>query len=186
MKRILFIMTLLLPLAAIAQNGQCIGCSKQLTKYEMLINEAAGTIMKIVDTDKNRLLVSSGALETGIRTVKFGESFYFLKMEQRETLSSSSELALIGYDDLVSINEALQTLVAEIKKDKTSRPEYLENKYITDDGFEVGYTVSKGEAHWFIKLERNSTNVIYINNKDNLVKFFKDAQSKIEALGTVE
>lgn len=37
----------------------------------------------------------------------------------------------------------MTTLKAEVEKDIAANPDYLENKFVTVDGFQVGYYVSK-------------------------------------------
>ena len=47
----------------------------------------------------------------------------------------------------------LAKLVAEADTDCSANPDYLENRFVTNDGFEIGYYVSKGKASWYMKLE---------------------------------
>lgn len=42
----------------------------------------------------------------------------------------------------------LAKLVAEADTDCSANPDYLENRFVTNDGFEIGYYVSKGKANW--------------------------------------
>ena len=83
---------------------------------------------------------------------------------------------------MVEINKALSKLVSEVDSDCAKNPDYLENKFRTTDGFEVGYYVKKGMANWYMKLERYTSSTVFINSKEALVEAFKNAQVKIEEL----
>ena len=90
---------------------------------------------------------------------------------------------MIEYNDLVEINRALTRLVSEVDTDIADNPDYLENKFKTVDGFEIGYYVSKGKTdNWYIRLERYSESTVFIKNKEVLVEAFFNAQKKIEEL----
>lgn len=59
----------------------------------------------------------------------------------------------------------------------------MENKFITEDGFQVGYYVSKGKAYSYIKLERyGSDATLFIDDGDVIETAFTDAKNKIEEL----
>lgn len=184
MNKLLLAIALIFPLASSAQQKQYHKCSDRMTKYETLASQATSTMMKIVDTERNRLLVSSDALETSIRTVNFGMEYYYFRLEQKATSSEHGDMAMIEYGDVVDINNAIETMLHDYKFDKAARQDYIENKYITEDGFEVGYVISKNDSYWFVKLNWHSNNIITMNTKDNLVKVFKNAQIKMEALQT--
>lgn len=89
---------------------------------------------------------------------------------------------MIEYSDLVEINKALAKLVTEVDADCAVDPDYLENRFITDDGFQIGYYVSKGKASWYLKLERYSNSTVFIKNAAELTTNFTAAQKKIEEL----
>ena len=89
---------------------------------------------------------------------------------------------MIEYSDLVEINKALVTLSASVDSDLQANPDYLENKFRTEDGLEVGYYISNGKANWFIKLERYSNSTVFPKNQDEIINSFSEAQTKIEEL----
>ena len=67
--------------------------------------------------------------------------------------------------------------------DLSSVSDYLENKFITEDGFQVGYYVSKGKVSWYMQLENyGSGNTAFIKNYDTLINTFKLGKEKIEEL----
>ena len=184
MKKILLAMVMFLPLAIFAQED----AKKQMTKFEEFTSKT-GVIVKFIDTEMPNLSLSQsyGAstgirkLTTAIRIIKGDSDAYFYRLEKAASSSSLSQIAMIEYSDLVEINKALIKLASEVDNDVASNPDYLENKFKTVDGFEVGYYVSNGKAHWFLKLERYSRNTVFVKNQEDLIEAFKNAQSKIEA-----
>jgi len=165
-------------MATYAQNDDA---KKKLTKFEEFTSKT-GSIVKFEDVSLPRLSLSFGSLETGIRTIKSGTKAYFYRLEKGETSSSIAKIAMIEYSDLVEINKALVKLSSEVDSDIAANPDYLENKFRTVDGFEVGYYVSSGKANWFLKLERYSSSTVFLKNQNNLIDAFKEAQTKIEEL----
>ena len=178
MKKLLVVMAMLLPLATFAQNTEDV---KKLTKFEEFSSKT-GSIVKFVDVKMPRISLSWGSLDARIRTIKSGNNAYFYRLEKPETSSSTAKIAMIEYSDLVEINKALAKLVSEVDADVASNPDYLENKFRTVDGFEVGYYVSKGEANWYLKLERYSSSTVFVKNQTLVIDAFKNAQAKIEEL----
>ena len=179
MKRLFFVlMAMTLPLTVFSQSDD----AKKLTKFEEFTSKT-GSIVKFVDVTLSRIPLSySGSLETGIRTIKSGADAYFYRIEKPETSSSASRIAMIEYSDLVEINKALTKLSSEVEADCAAKPDYLENKFRTVDGFEVGYYVSKGSASWFMKLERYSSSTVFVKSQDVIIDAFNAAQAKIEEL----
>lgn len=177
MRKWFFILALIIPIVSLAQNDS----EKKLTKFESFTSKT-GSIVKFYDVNLPRLPMTYGSLETGIRTIKSGTTAYFYRIERGETSSSSARIAMIEYSDLVEINKALVKLSSEVEKDIEDNPDYLENKFKTVDGFEVGYYVSKKEAHWFLKLERYTSSTAFIKDQSVLIDAFKNAQTKIEEL----
>ena len=178
MKKVLFFIAMLIPMVSFAQKADD---AKKLTKFEEFTSKT-GTIVKFVDVNLPRLRLNYGSLETGIRTIKKTPNSYFYRLEKGETSTSNARIAMIEYSDLVEINKALDVLASEIDSDMASSPYYLENKFRTVDGFEIGYYISKGAVSWFMKLERYSNSTVFPSDRMSLITAFKDAQSKIEEL----
>lgn len=179
MKKLLVILALMMPVALFAQSD----AEKKLTKFEQFTSKT-GRISKFVDVKMPNIPQSfMGSLETSIRTLMGEQSnSYFYRIEQGETQRSVSHIAMIEYSDLVEINKALTKLVSEVEADCAANPDYLENRFITEDGFQIGYYVSKGKASWYLKLERYSNSTVFIKNAEALTSNFPEAQKKIEEL----
>lgn len=177
MKKVLIALAMMMPLVAFAQDDS----EKQQTKFEQLASKT-GKLSKFVDVKMPRL----GYLETSIRTV-LGEqeNKYFYRIEKPETSTTNERIAMIEYSDLVEINKALTKLLSQVDADCNSNPDYLENRFITEDGFRIGYYVDNGKANWFIRLERYGKSTVFIK-KEELAKNFPLAQQKIEELKATE
>ena len=157
MKKLFLIMAMLLPLISFAEDD----AKKQMTKFEEFSSKT-GVIVKFVDTTLPNLPVSYSTLKTGIRTIKRGtDNAYFYRLEEPETSRSVSHIAMIEYSDLVEINKAISRLVTDVDADVATNPDYLENKFRTSDGFEIGYYVSKQKPQWYIKLERYTSSTVF-------------------------
>jgi hypothetical protein len=62
-------------------------------------------------------------------------------------------------------------------------PDYLENKFVTSDGFSLGCYVSKGELVWYAVLEKYSSDcTIFLKNVETIVNTLNNAKNKIELL----
>ncbi len=181
MKKILFIFAMMLPLASFAQQSD--SSAEKLTKFEQFTSKT-GRISKFIDIKMPNLSLSFiGSLEASIRMLLGdGKKHYFYRIEEQETSRSLAHIAMIEYADLVEINKALNILAGEVVADCNSNPDYLENRFITEDGFQIGYYVSKGKATWYLKLERYKNSTVFIKNAEVLTKNFPAAQQKIEEL----
>ena len=179
MKKIILLLALMMPFASFAQNEP----EKQLTKFEQFSSKT-GRISKFVDVNMPKIPLSfMGSLQTGIR-ILMGENSnsYFYRIEEAETSRSVAHIAMIEYSDLVEINKALAILVNEVDADCAANPDYLENKFISEDGFQIGYYVNKGNASWYLKLERYGNSTVFIKNAEALTSAFPAAQQNIEEL----
>jgi len=179
MKKLIIVLAMMMPIASFAQSES----EKKLTKFEQFTSKT-GRISKFVDVKMPNIPESfMGSLDTSIRTLMGEESnSYFYRIEERETSRSVAHIAMIEYSDLVEINKALAKLVSEVDADCSANPDYLENRFITEDGFQIGYYVSKGKASWYLKLERYSNSTVFIKNAEALTTNFPAAQKKIEEL----
>jgi hypothetical protein len=141
-----------------------------------------GTFSKFIDTQLPNLKLSYGSVETRVRKLISGtESLYFYQIEKKGQYSNST--ASIEYSDLVEVIKALKTLKQDVEKDVASTPDYLENKFITVDGFQVGYYVDKGKSSWYIKLEKyGSDNTLFVKDGVSIESAFDEAKVKIEEL----
>ncbi len=90
---------------------------------------------------------------------------------------------MIEYSDLIELNKAFARLLSEVDDDVKLRTEYnyLENKYVTNDRFKLGYYIEKRKAKWFVKFAPNIPS-FRITYQKEFCKLLKDAQEKIEQI----
>lgn len=155
---------------------------KAETKMEAFASKT-GTIVKFIDTKLSDIKLSYGSVaETRIRKIISGaETRFYYQIENQGKYSSST--ASIDYTDLLEIIKAIKSLKSDVDKDVALNPDYLENKFTTTDGFQVGYLVNKGKTSWYLRLEKyGSDNTIFVKDGDGIETAFTDAKNKIEEL----
>ena len=149
------------------------------TKMDAFVSKT-GTITKFTDLFLPNLKTSYEVAEARIRKVNSGlTTSYFFQIQK--TGKYSNPTASIEYSDLLEVIKALKTLMLEVDKDLANKSDYLENKFVTVDGFQVGYYVSKEKATWYLKLEKyGSETTVFINDVVTLETAFNEAKTKIE------
>ncbi len=180
MKKILTILTLLITSCTFSQDIKK-GSEKEKTKMESFASKT-GVITKFTDSKLSNLKSSYAVAKTRVRKINSGNNVrYFYQIEKPGKYSSST--AFIEYSDLVEVIKAFNSLKSEVDNDIATSPDYLENKFITEDGFQLGYFVSKGKATWYIKLEKyGSDNTLFIKDLEKIESNFLEAKNKIEEL----
>lgn len=151
------------------------------TKIDVFSSKT-GTIIKFNDTKLPNLKTSFGVAETRVRKIISGTSVAFFYQISKEGKYNNST-ASIEYSDLIEVLKAIKTLKREVEQDISQDPDYLENKFVSEDGFEVGYYVSKRKATWYIKLDKyGSDNTLFISDGDTIDEAFASAKNKIDEL----
>jgi hypothetical protein len=179
MKITLTVLALLITTISFSQD---IKKESEKTKMETFASKT-GVITKFTDTNLENLKSSFGnVVETRIRKLNSGDNdIYFYQIEKTGKYGSST--ASIEYSDLLEVIKAFNSLKAEVDKDVSANPDYLENKFVTEDGFQLGYYVVKGKSTWYIRLEEyGSDKTIYIKDLDKIESNFNEAKNKIEEL----
>lgn len=141
-----------------------------------------GTITKFIDTKLPYLKASFGSAETRIRKISNGAvSAYFYQISKEGKYSNTT--ASIEYTDLIEVLKALKALQNEVNNDILANPDYLENKFVTVDGFQVGYYIDKGTVHWYVRLEKYGSDVtLFIDKYETIETTFSEAKNKIDSL----
>jgi hypothetical protein len=139
-------------------------------------------LQSLSDNKLPNLSASYGAAETRVRKIINGTATaYFYQITKEGKYSNS--VASIEYSDLLELLKAVKVLKGEVINDIAANSDYRENKFVTVDGSQVGYYVSKGKANWYIKLEKQgSDNTLFIDNGDTIETALTDAKSKIDEL----
>lgn len=154
---------------------------KLITKMD-LYNSKTGSIIKFTDTKISWIKTISGSVEARVRKVQSGgnpDYFYQIIKQGKYTNSTAS----IEYSDLLEVMKAIALLREELKKDIISKPNYLENKFVTNDGFYIGYFINEGDISWYLKLDKySSDSTIFLESIDSFDVLAIEAKSKIEEL----
>jgi hypothetical protein len=141
-----------------------------------------GVIIKTEDYNLLPIKSSYSSAKTKIRKIISGSSSkFFFQISKKGKYSSKT--ASIAYEDLIEVIKALIQLKEQSSKDVTSISDYLENKFITDDGFRIGYYLSKTKISWYIQLDNHGTdNTLYIKDYNKIVEAFNKGKEKIESI----
>lgn len=183
MKKTTFFLLLFLLNSTIVTFAQDVKKEAETVKTKMdVFSSKTGSITKFIDSKLPNLKTAYSAPETRIRKISNANtSAYFYQIEKEGKYSNTT--ASIEYSDLLEVIKALSVLKMEENKDIAANPDYLENKFITVDGFQIGYFVSKGKSTWYIKLEKyGSDNTVFINDVNIVETAFVEAKNKIEEL----
>lgn len=180
MKKYLALSMLLFTSLLIAQEAKK-DLESVKTKMDVFASKT-GVITKFVDFNLTQVKGSYGVVsEARVRKIISGStSLYFFQIIKEGKYGNST--ASIEYVDLLEVIKALKSLKVEVEKDIQST-NYLENKFTTVDGFQVGYFVNNNKATWYLKLEKyGSDNTLFLNDVEALESSFDSAKIKIEEL----
>lgn len=167
-------------------NGFSQNVKKEVPASETKMDQFSsktGVITKFIDTKLPNLKMKyGGSVETRVRKLISGnQALFFYQIEYSSEYTSTT--ASVEYSDLLEVIKALGSLKADLEKDVASNPDYLENKFTTNDGFQVGYFVDKNKPTWYLKLDKyGSKNTIFISDGLTLETALNDAKVKIEEL----
>ena len=185
MKKIALLLSVILLSVCFQLNAQDTKKEAENVKTKMdVFSSKTGVITKFIDTKLPNLSTTYTSAETRIRKVKSGNTeTYFYQIEKEGKYGSST--ASIEYSDLLEVIKAVKTLKTDVDADIASNPDYMENKFTTVDGFQVGYFVSKGKATWYISLEKyGSDKTLFVSDGEVIDVAFTNAKNKIDELKT--
>lgn len=152
------------------------------TKFEQF-NSKFGTIVRTVSYPIPDIKRRFGKGETEVVKLTNGnnESRYFLKITNEGQYSTAD--AVIEYTDILEILKALAVLKQSETSDLSS-PYYLESKFGTSDGFEVGYYILSGKSNWYLRLEKigRDATIFPTGTSSDIEQIFVNAKTKIEEL----
>jgi hypothetical protein len=153
-----------------------------MTKMEAFTSKT-GTITKFVDFKMPSLKLFLGEVaETRVRKIIVGNELKYFYLIEKESKNASTT-ASIEYYDLLEVIKALSVLKGESAADRAGKPDYLENKFVTPDGFQLGYYVSEGEGKWYMKFDQHGTdNTVFINDVQTIEISLTAAKNKIEEM----
>ena len=141
-----------------------------------------GVIVKFEDYELPGINLLYGKAQTKVRKLTSGHearTFYQISYEGKYGTKTAS----IAYEDLLEIQKAMATLKDQSTADIDAPSDYLENKFVTEDGFKIGYYVSKSKLTWYMVLEKyGSNNTIFIKSAGSIDEALKQAKIKMNSL----
>jgi hypothetical protein len=152
------------------------------TKMDVFASQT-GIITKFTDSNLDGIKSNFGVkAETRIRKVNSGSTVsYFYQIEKVGKYVNTT--ASIEHSDLLELLKAIEVLKSQEEKDIISNPDYLENKFITEDGFAVGYYINKEKSTWYLRLEKyGSDKTLFVKDAEIILASFLEASNKIDQL----
>lgn len=107
------------------------------------------------------------------------ETKYFLQLAR---LGDFPFTCTIEYADLIKLNTALNSFIDNAKKDKALNRDYIENKIISSEGLELGYSIDDKGVAWFITFPIDMKNNSIGFELTELTNCFSSAIKKIQEL----
>ncbi|MBK6915299.1 MAG: hypothetical protein IPH11_17150 [Ignavibacteriales bacterium] len=159
--------------------------AQEITKEESKFNQLAsktGTIIKFIDYKLSRLeFIGGGSANSTVRKLIINNEphyFYYISIHSRW----GNDVALT-YDDFLALSEAMEKLKKDSAQDLALHLYYLENKFITEDGFELGYSIDSDKLTWYLVDNRfTSKNILLLSNLEILENSMKLAEQKFKIL----
>lgn len=190
MKKLLLAVILLLSHFSVAQN---------IEGMYSFIDYPISTI--VIQTDHSHINTFVRRVDVDNET----QYYYVFKVVSKDTRASiqSSFVTMISYEDLEKINYALKLLLVKEEDDRKlelAKVDYIENKYVTESGFKIGYCINNAKLEWFVEFDHIGaingwnledrvndlidTKTFIINNYNgkDIEEIFGEAQVKIESL----
>ena len=151
---------------------------KELTKMERFVSNT-GHIIKLENFKLSDLVAYNEKLQVKVsRATIGGKKAYFLLLIKYGKYSDKK--AAIAEEDLKEILKAFENLIKQSSKESSSA-DYIENKFTTDDGFQIGYAKGKSIT-WFITLSRYSESTILFATPDQIKTTLSSSIAKIKEL----
>ena len=141
-----------------------------------------GSMVKFVDYNLPKLQTTYTNLNVRVRKIYVAGAvkiFYQVSNEGQYGTKTAS-VDLIELEDII---KAVEALVKDAEADAADNPDYLENKYVLQDGGNIGYLVNKGKLTWYFTLEKyGRDNTVFLKSMDGLRQSLIDGRSKIQSL----
>ena len=150
---------------------------KKETKYEKFFSNY-GTFLRFVEYKLPKFDFQKDWInETCIREfvdINNGEKSYFLRIRSGYPRQTES----IAYEDLIKVIDAIKQLKSQFAKD-SQVGNYLEFRFTTEDGMQIGYYYSDNKPTWFMTVMGNTR---FFKKDFDFEKAFVNAKQEIEKL----
>ena len=136
------------------------------------------TLVRVVEHEQPSIHTKFGDyIQTKINEFTADSTSYIFEIVKDECTS-----IMINYDELKAINDKLPEIVYSSEEDLIGDYKFVEFKYVSDSGFQLGYYVRRSKISWFLSFGESKQDIIYLRNKEELIEVLVGAQSTIEEL----
>ena len=151
---------------------------KALSKMDKFVSNT-GSIIKLENFYQPELKGYSEVLKVQVRKATVGEEkAYYLQIIKEDKYGNKS--ASIAEEDLIEVIKAYNELVKQSESEDTSA-DYFENKFTTDDGFQIGYGGGKNRV-WFLTLEKFGKSTILFKGHEDIGYAINQGKNIIDEL----
>lgn len=147
---------------------------KQLTEVEQFLSRT-GKIIRFNEYSLGRLCMDTNV---SVRKIESEGEVLYACIITKNNGDYGDATAFILEEDLNEILSVLEILKKQSIEDE-GKKQYIENKFITNDGFRIGYYTTKGKIQWFMKLERFASRSSIWPKLDKIESLLKQAKEKI-------
>lgn len=154
----------------------------QFSKYEAFLSNT-GAQIRMQDYKLPPLKLDFGEAKAKLRKMERGKQReFFLILAKAESYNDEPSTA-IAFDDLIEIEKALAILKDELPADAAAEPTYLENRYVTADGLQVGYYCEGTKAQWYISFShKGSVQLLRIKESLSLDILINQTKTQVKSL----
>jgi len=115
-----------------------------------------------------------------IKITQGNEIAYYYRLEAAHIAT------YVEYSDLLEAVKALNALKEAVAKDLANKPDYLENEFVTSDGFAIGYYIAKEKVTWYISFNKFYKTSFFKEGMEGSNAYdksleFKDGATEIES-----
>jgi len=151
---------------------------KVITKMDRFVSNT-GSIVKLENFYMPELKGYSEVAKVQVRRATSGGVVaFFLQIIKEDKYGNKN--ASIAEEDLVEVIKAYDELVVQSGSEETNA-DYFENKFTTEDGFQIGYGGGKNRV-WFLILEKYGKSTILFKGHELIGDALKEGLKKIESL----
>jgi len=152
----------------------------ELTKLQSLVSEK-GKLIRSVSHDLQSLQSGANTLKAQITIVDSDDGTeYFLQLI-RET-EYEDDIAAISESDIKDLSKALDALKKASQVDVYLDADHVQNVFVTEDDFKIGYFVLDASLTWFIEFDEYNDELEYFSDISVLENLFEKAEEKIKEL----
>lgn len=128
-----------------------------------------GKVITFTDFNIPSIQSNAGMLDMKIRVMKSaGDKVILCQIIKQH--ECEVKVASIEENDLIELIKAIEALETSSVLDANTKSDYLESKYVTEDGFKVGYYVSEGKINWFIVFDDYGSEIDFFGDSIFSVK----------------